>query len=100
LRVDRGVLLSNHSGTATAYTVGVSAIHLERNPDRSISGGSTYIETTGIKHDTASTYEWTPYDENESCSSFVMKEVVASNTLVINYRSAEARTYPIFRVAE
>jgi hypothetical protein len=94
LRVDIGTVRSFYTGTASLNTAHIDAIVLQRVQD---DPSFEFIETTGVKKSGGGAYEWTPYDENESCSSYVMKELAVNNTLIINNKSAEKRTYPLFR---
>lgn len=94
LRLEKGIFSSYYTGTGGTFGTSIDAIQIERVPDNL---SSNQIETTGAHKDTPDTLEWTPFDENECCSAFIMKELVVTNTQVINANTSESRTYPIFR---
>lgn len=94
LRVDSGNLISYTTGVGGIGTTSIDAMQLVRVNDNT---STDRIEVTGNHKVSPSTYEWTPFDENESASAYVFKALAINNTLAVNSLTTESRTYPIFR---
>lgn len=94
LRVATGTFTSNYTGTSNPFQTSINAISLQRIPDNT---NTNHLELTGNYKASPSSYAWTPFDENEAASAYVMKEIVVNNTLVVNTHTSEYRTYPVIR---
>ena len=93
-RVWSGEVKVKYEGTATpGSTPIVLAFNSNESPDNSSSDS---FEITGNHAATPATYEWTPYDENESCSAFICKRVGSENVNTIHGKSWRSRTIPLF----
>jgi len=86
--------LSHYTGDTDSKDCAIQALYVKRIPD---DANVEYIETTGVLKTGGGAYEWSPYQENESCSAFIMKEVAVNNTLIANGKTFEWRTYPLVR---
>jgi len=59
-------------------------------------GGDTDFELTGLHPVSAGTYDWTPFDENESCNAFAAMSLVCDNTNRVVRETRPAWTVPIY----
>ncbi len=94
LNLDSGVFNSYATHIGEGSVRSIDALLFNRFADNS---NTNRFEMTGNHKVTPSPFEWTPFDENESASAYVMKEIAINNTLAVNMRTKEYRTYPIIR---
>lgn len=62
-------------------------------PDNS---STDIFEETGIHSATPSTYEWTPFNANESCNAYTTRRIAGENTTIMNGKSDRGITTPLF----
>jgi hypothetical protein len=92
-----GLLLMSYDATDYGNTT-VRTIHVEQTltDSANFTGGDNTFEVTGVHPVSAGSYDWTPADQNESCSAFIAKAVVVENTNRVARETMPTWSIPLF----
>jgi hypothetical protein len=76
----------------------VRVVHVEQTLTdiADFTGGDNTFEVTGVHPDSAGTYDWSPADQNESCSAFISKAVAIENTNRVARETMPTFSIPLF----